>query len=173
MGTSRIKYWPAKKEGSRFLARKEYKKTEGESCFFSTSFVVNDCTPYYIENQLDFQRHRGYSDLCIMIHITKDNFSQEVLGAKGSVLVDFFAEWCGPCKIVSPILDEISKEYPTVKFVKVNVDDSPDLATQYSVFSIPTFIFFIDGKPVHQLSGALGKEQFREQIRTVFNLPSQ
>ena len=105
-----------------------------------------------------------------MILVTKDSFISEVLQGKGNIFVDFFADWCGPCKLVSPILEELSKEYPTVKFVKVNVDENPDLATQYSVFSIPTFVFFKDGKPVHQLSGTLGKEQFREQILTVFNV---
>lgn len=97
--------------------------------------------------------------------INKDSFNLEVLSHKGIVFVDFYAEWCGPCKMTGPILEEIAKETPNIKFVKVDVDSNSDLATQYSVFSIPTFIIFKDGQPINQFVGALSKETFLEEIK--------
>lgn len=98
-------------------------------------------------------------------HINQKSFKKEVLEHSGTVLVDFYAEWCGPCKITSPIIDELSGEMKTVKFVKVDVDANQDLAGQYSVFSIPTFIVFKNGKPASQFVGARGKEGFIEEIQ--------
>lgn len=100
-----------------------------------------------------------------MIQITKDTFKTEVENYKGTVFVDFYAEWCGPCKLTTPIIEEISKEMKDVKFVKVDVDQNPELASQFSVFSIPTFIILKNGKPVHQFVGAMGKEGFLEEIK--------
>ncbi len=91
-------------------------------------------------------------------------FQKEVLESKGMTLVDFYADWCGPCKMVAPVIDELSGERKDVKFVKVNVDEHSDLASQYSVFSIPTFVIFKDGKAVNQFSGAMGKEGFVSEI---------
>ncbi len=97
--------------------------------------------------------------------ITKDQFQKEVLDYKGAVFVDFYADWCGPCKLTAPIIDELSDELKNVKFVKVNVDENPDLASVYSVFSIPTFMVFKDGKTVNQFVGAMGKEAFLSEIK--------
>jgi len=91
-------------------------------------------------------------------------FKKEVLDAQGVVLVDFYADWCGPCKMVAPVIDELAGEKKDVKFAKVNVDEHSDIASQYSVFSIPTFIIFKDGKAVNQFSGAMGKEGFESEI---------
>ena len=81
-----------------------------------------------------------------MLTITKDNFEQEVLKSDKKVLVDFWASWCGPCRMLSPIIDEIAKETDKVKVGKVNVDEESDLATQFAVMSIPTLILFENGK---------------------------
>jgi len=97
--------------------------------------------------------------------VTQDNFKSEVLDYKGTVFVDFYADWCGPCKVTSPLIDEISEEKKDMKFVKVDVDQNSNLASQYSVFSIPTFIIFKDGKVVNQFVGAMGKEAFLEEIK--------
>ncbi|NTU70064.1 redoxin domain-containing protein, partial [bacterium] len=72
------------------------------------------------------------------LHLDQDAFQKEVLDHKGYVLVDFYAEWCGPCKMTSPIIDQLTEEIKDVKFVKIDVDKSPDLASQFSIFSIPT-----------------------------------
>lgn len=97
-------------------------------------------------------------------HINKQDFQKEVLDEKGLVLVDFYADWCGPCRMTAPIIEELANEEKNVKFVKVNVDENPDLASQYQIFSIPTFLIFKDGKVVHQFVGALSKEGFIDEI---------
>ena len=107
------------------------------------------------------------TDTSTIPHITKDNFKQEVLDHKGLVLVDFYAEWCGPCKVTAPIIDELAQEMKDVKFVKVDVDANPELSAQYQVFSIPTFIIFEGGKIVSQFVGAQAKEGFMAEINKV------
>jgi len=96
--------------------------------------------------------------------VSRDNFKQDVVDYKGIILVDFFAEWCGPCKMTGPIVDQLSEEIKEVKFVKINVDENPDLASQYSIFSIPTFVIFKNGKIVSQFVGAQSKEGFLQEI---------
>lgn len=97
--------------------------------------------------------------------VTQDTFKQEVLDRKGLVLVDFMAEWCGPCKVTGPIIDELSNEMNDVHFVKIDVDADSDLAGQYNVTSIPSFFLFKDGQVVSQALGAMGKEGFEEMIK--------
>jgi thioredoxin 1 len=97
--------------------------------------------------------------------LNKDNFQKDVLDYKGIVFVDFYADWCEPCKVTSPIIEELADEYKNVKFMKVDVDSNPDLSSQYSVFSIPTFMIFKNGKLVSQLVGARGKENFVEELK--------
>lgn len=99
--------------------------------------------------------------------IKKDTFQKEVLEDKGTVFIDFYADWCSPCRLTSPIIDELSNEYTEIKFLKVDVDKNPELAQQYSIFSIPTFMIFKDGKPVSQFVGAMGKEGFINEIKKV------
>jgi len=96
--------------------------------------------------------------------VNKDSFKTDVLDQKGVVFVDFFAEWCGPCKMTGPIIDQLAEEIKNVKFVKVNVDENPELTSQYQVFSIPTFVIFKDGKIVSQFVGVHGKDGFLQEI---------
>ena len=91
------------------------------------------------------------------LKITKDNFQTEVLEAQGTVLVDFWASWCGPCKMIGPIIDQIADERTDVKVCKVNVDDEQELAVQFKVMSIPTLLVFKGGKVVNQSLGAKPK----------------
>ena len=91
------------------------------------------------------------------LKITKDNFQTEVLEANGTVLVDFWASWCGPCKMIGPIIDQIADERSDVKVCKINVDDEPELAAKFRVMSIPTLIVFKDGQVVTQSMGAKPK----------------
>jgi thioredoxin 1 len=101
----------------------------------------------------------------MVTHLKKENFQKEVIEEKGLVFVDFYADWCGPCQMTAPIINELAEEVKEVKFVKVNVDENPDLASQYQIFSIPTFIIFKDGQPIHQFVGAMGKEGFLNEIK--------
>ncbi|GEK98448.1 thioredoxin TrxA [Acidomonas methanolica] len=99
------------------------------------------------------------------VAVTDGSFESDVLKAEGAVLVDFWAEWCGPCKMIAPALDEIGAEYKDrVKVAKVNIDENPEAPTRYGVRSIPTLIVFRDGKPVAQKTGALPKSQLKAWI---------
>ncbi len=90
--------------------------------------------------------------------ITKENFEQEVLKSDKPVLVDFWAAWCGPCKMVSPLIDEIAGEITNAKVGKINVDEQPELASQFRVMSIPTLAVFKDGELVNSTAGARQKD---------------
>ena len=96
--------------------------------------------------------------------ISEKNFNTEVLAAKGLVVVDFNADWCGPCQMLAPILAELSTEEPKVKFVAVNVDQNRDLAQQYDVMSIPCVVFFKNGQEMERQLGFLPKSVFQEII---------
>lgn len=99
-----------------------------------------------------------------MLTITNDNFEQEVLKSDKKVLVDFWASWCGPCRMLSPIIDEVAKSTDKVKVGKVNVDEESDLATKFAVMSIPTLILFENGKPVKQIVGLQSKDTILRMI---------
>ena len=93
------------------------------------------------------------------ININKDNFRNEVLNSEKPVLLDFWASWCGPCRMVSPIVDEIAAERGDIKVGKVNVDEQPELAAQFGVMSIPTLVVIKGGRVVNQMVGARPKSQ--------------
>lgn len=99
-----------------------------------------------------------------MLTITNQNFEQEVLKSDKKVLVDFWASWCGPCRMLSPIIDEVAKSTDKVKVGKVNVDEESELATQFAVMSIPTLILFENGKPVKQVVGVQSKDAILKMI---------
>ena len=94
-----------------------------------------------------------------VLNITKENFENEVVKSEKAVLLDFFATWCGPCRMVSPIIDEIAEENEHIAVGKVNVDEQMELATQFQVYSIPTLVVMKDGKVLNQATGAKSKAQ--------------
>ena len=94
-----------------------------------------------------------------VIHATNANFNEIVLGSDIPVLVDFFATWCGPCRMIAPILEEISEERDDIKICKVNIDDEIDLAARYQIVSIPTLVFVEDGEEISRSVGARPKAQ--------------
>lgn len=100
------------------------------------------------------------------IHVTDDTFEQEVIQSDLPVVVDFWAEWCQPCKRVAPILDEMAAEYDgQLKVAKLDVDESPNMAVQYSVMSIPALLIFKDGELVERIVGYMPKEHFMDKIK--------
>lgn len=93
------------------------------------------------------------------VNINETNFSDEVIRSDRPVLLDFWAPWCGPCRMVSPVVDQIAEERPDIAVGKVNVDEQPELAAQFGVMSIPTLLVFKDGQAVNKAVGARPKEE--------------
>ena len=101
-----------------------------------------------------------------LLHLTEKNFDEEVVKSQLPVLVDFWAEWCGPCRMIGPIVDEISEEYKgKLKVGKVNVDEAQELAMRYGVMSIPTLMVFKSGKIIDQVVGAMDKGQLVSRLK--------
>jgi thioredoxin len=103
-----------------------------------------------------------------MLHIEGDKFQAEVVRSELPVVVDFYADWCGPCKIIAPVLEQLSKEYKgRAKFVKINTDDNQDLAGQFGIMSIPTVMFFAKGKVEDIVIGAVPAAIFKQKLESL------
>ena len=96
--------------------------------------------------------------------VTEQTFEQEVLGSEHPVLVDFWAEWCGPCHAIAPVLDQIAGEHDQLRVVKLNIDEEPAIAQRYGVMSIPTLILFKDGEPQAAAVGAMPKAMLEQRL---------
>ncbi|MBC8459403.1 MAG: thioredoxin [Deltaproteobacteria bacterium] len=109
---------------------------------------------------------KGANDM--VIEVTEQNFEEEVLKSELSVLVDFWAPWCGPCRMVSPVIEKISSDYiDKFKFCKMNVDEAQKTAMEYGIMSIPTLMFFKDGEKVDEIVGAVPEATLRPKIETL------
>jgi thioredoxin 1 len=104
----------------------------------------------------------------LIVTLTKENFEKEVLQSPKPILVDFWAEWCGPCKMIAPLLDELATEYDgKVKIGKINTDEQQELAAQFNINAIPTLLFFKGGQVVNQMRGARSKRDFKQALDSV------
>ncbi len=100
-----------------------------------------------------------------VLHLTDNDFKKEVLQSELPVVVDFWAPWCGPCKAIGPIVEELAKEYQKkIKVAKINIDENGKTATSYGIMSIPTVMFFKNGKVVEQVVGEISKSEFKKKI---------
>jgi thioredoxin 1 len=124
------------------------------------SFVVYSNMHDLIAKKTHFQKE---AQLVAIVDVTDSSFDSEI--ASGTVLVDFWAPWCGPCKMIAPVLEELDKEIgDSVKIAKLNVDDNPDTASRFGVMSIPTLILFKDGQPVDKVVGFQPKDSLKSLV---------
>lgn len=100
-----------------------------------------------------------------VIKVTKDNFNKEVMESGEMVLLDFWATWCGPCRMIAPVIDEIAQEIPNVKIGKINVDEESELASQFGITSIPTLVVMKNGKISAKQIGAVSKEHIVQMLK--------
>jgi thioredoxin 1 len=103
-----------------------------------------------------------------VLHIKGDSFQDEVVRSKLPVVVDFYADWCGPCRIIAPLMEQFAKEYAgKVKFVKINTDDNQELASQFGIMSIPTVMFFSNGRVEDIVVGAVPGAVFKQKLESL------
>ncbi len=104
------------------------------------------------------------------IEVTSQSWDQEVAKSSTPVMVDFWADWCGPCKMIAPTIEELAEEYSgKLKVCKLNTDKSPDIASQYQIMGIPSLLFFNGGKLIDKIVGAASKKQFKEKIDAILS----
>lgn len=116
---------------------------------------------------MSYEVYKGGKMSGKLLEVNTDNFKTEIINSDKPVLADFWADWCMPCKMMSPVMDELAKDYEgKVKFAKVNVDDNPELATDLQILSIPAFILFKKGKELTRITGINPKEHIKREIDT-------
>lgn len=101
----------------------------------------------------------------MVIKVNSENFETEVLKSEKTVLIDFYADWCGPCKMLSPIVEQVASENNNIKVVKINIDDEQDLAVNYGIMSIPTLVVIKNGQEVDRAVGVIPKSEVKELIK--------
>jgi thioredoxin 1 len=141
----------------------------GYVCLASDCLFASPRSPAKTQTSLTSRTSTGAKTMLTdiqnsVVHVDEKTFRREVLQSEVPVLVDFYADWCGPCRALGPVLDELAQETPNAKIVKVNVDDSPELAGQYGVSSIPNLLVFKQGRVVDQQVGLASKQQLKSLL---------
>ena len=104
------------------------------------------------------------------IEVTSESWDDEVMKSSNPVMVDFWAEWCGPCKMIAPILEELAEEYMgQLKICKLNTDDHPEISSRFQIMGIPSLLFFKDGELIDKIVGAASKKQFKDKIDSILS----
>jgi len=104
------------------------------------------------------------------VKVTSQNWEQEILKSASPVMVDFWAEWCGPCRMIAPTVEELATEYNgKLKVCKLNTDENPDIAGRYQIMGIPSLLFFKEGKLIDKIVGAASKKQFKDKIEVILS----
>lgn len=129
----------------------------------NTDNTISEDTNTLDENKINISEVENMSEN--VLEVTSENFEKEVLESEKTVLIDFYAEWCGPCKRLSPIVEEVAAEETEVKFVKMNIDNCEDIAIEYQVMSIPTLVVIKNGKEVERSVGLIDKEKIKELVK--------
>lgn len=105
-----------------------------------------------------------------IVDLTSETWEAEVIKSTGPVMVDFWAEWCGPCKMIAPVIEELAQEYNgRLKVCKLNTDNNPDISSKFQIMGIPSLLFFKDGEVIDKVVGAASKKQFKEKIDLVLS----
>lgn len=128
----------------------------------NTEIVVDNKNNINIENQ-NLTNNEEENNMGIL-KVSNENFESEVLKSDKTVLIDFYADWCGPCKMLSPIVEQFAKEHSDIKVVKINIDDNQDLAVKYGVVSIPTLIVIKNGEEYNRIVGLVSKSEIEKII---------
>ena len=131
----------------------------------ATKFINKQGEENLQESEQNTNTLNEEEDSMNIMKVTDENFEQEVLNSNIPVLVDFYADWCGPCKMLSPIVDEVAKENDDIKVVKVNVDESQNTAIKYQVMSIPTLVVIKNGNEVNRSVGLIDKEEVLNLVK--------
>lgn len=130
----------------------------------NTEQSVTACNIPHTVRSLNCLDEKG-SNIMAALHITNENFDQEVLHSDKPVLLDFWASWCGPCQMIAPVIEQISEEVSDAKIGKVNVDEQPELAQQFQIMNIPTLVVMKNGKLVNKAIGIAGKDEILEMLK--------
>ena len=130
--------------------------------FFIVSMII---LSIYLKNRDEVEISKEEESIMEIMKVTSANFEEEVLNSDKTVLIDFYADWCGPCKAFSPVVESVANENEDIKVVKVNVDDAQDLAIKYQVMSIPTTVVIKNGQEVNRAVGMMSKSDLVEMVK--------
>lgn len=120
-----------------------------------------------IENQYKNVSGDSTNENVEIMHVTSSDFEDEVLNCDKTVIIDFYADWCGPCKVLSPIVEEFANENPSIKVVKINIDEEEKIAEDYNIMYIPTLVFIKEGKEADRTVGVVGKSDISKIVNKI------